>query len=171
MKNFLALLVICLSQSLVFASNWKSGLSDDKDNYYAFTLNDSDSLLGQYCYIGDEQCFWLVATATKCETNVSTPILISHDKGANHARMICRGSLSTNEGENYYRYVIDDFKLIDQAIRSTKIIGVAMPLKSGEFRAMRFDLDGVIPAIDGMRSKAQAVIDKKLKKRTKDKFL
>lgn len=171
MIKMAALLVACLLQSAVFAQNWESGLSDDKDNYYAFTINDSDSLLGQYCYIGLEQCLWLVATNTKCEIDVAIPILISYDKGSNHARMICRGPLTTKEGETYYRYVIDDFQLVDKAIRSTKMIGFVMPLKSGEFQAMRFDLDGVIPAIGGMRSKAQAAIDKKPKKRTKDKIL
>lgn len=163
-------IVACLLQTQSFAQAqvWTYGQSTDKSGRYANTVNDSDGVFTQRCVPESESCYWSIAILTSCEKDVSTPILGSADSGAGHLTIVC-GEAFTYGGKKYYQYYFDSFDSVDKMVRGSKSIGFAMPLASGLFRVVRFDLAGAVSAIDSMRSLAQADVDRKPKKpKTKD---
>ena len=163
-------IVACLVQTQSFAQAqvWTYGQTTDKSARYANTVNDSDGVFTQRCLLESESCYWSIATLTSCEKDASTPILGSADEGAFHLTIVC-GESFTYGGKKYFQYYFDSFDNVDKMVRASKSIGFAMPLESGLFRVIRFDLTGAVKAIDSMRTLAQADIDRKPKKpRTKD---
>lgn len=171
MKFSLGLLLSLLTCGVAHAESWTAGVGNDKSFHYAATTNDSDGLFGQYCYVEDESCYWLVAIKTSCEINASTPIVMASDDGARHVSLICRGPYKLDNGQTLYRYYLDNFDFVDSAVRGSKLIGFAMPLESGRFRVSRFDLQGAVPVIDSMRSRVQTRINRKPTKSSKDQIL
>lgn len=156
--------------SFAQAQSWTSGQTADKTARWASTLNDSSGALTQRCDIEEEQCFWSISILTKCEKDAVFPVLISADAGAWHMSILC-GSPFKSGTETYYPYFFSEFDEFDKLVRSSKSIGIAMALKSGQFRVIRFLLDDAVKTIDSMRSLAAVDIEKKKKRSTKDKVL
>lgn len=107
----------------------------------AFTSNNSGSTFGLFC--GDGSCSFYLDTGTKCEENSKTPMLINADSGSTYVIALCIHI----PGGGKIRYVnsIQD-KDVVTAIATGNIIGFAFPLEGGEFKVVRFSLDGALNA-------------------------
>jgi hypothetical protein len=172
-KHWIACVLLACA-TCVQAQNWTSGVADDSEYLYAATENDSAGLFGQFCYVKESTCIWVVMIETRCEENkdaaTTTPILGVSSAGSFHLGMICRGSVQIR-GKKYYRYVLDSFDLVDTSVRNGGQVGFALPLDTGQFRVVRFSVDGAVPVLDRMRNVAESVIDKTRQRSTKDRVL
>lgn len=142
--------------------SWASGSADDGSNLYAASINDSGSVLGQYCYISSGNCVWLLAISASCEDGSEYPVMANSDTGAVQLKVSCKGKVG-----DLYSYVFSEFEGIDTIVKTGKRIGFALPLQQDQFRVVRFKLDGSVDAIKIMRNSAQKVFDKS-KTGTKD---
>ena len=142
-----------LSQQI---GSWRIDLNEylkrQSDNIYAATLNDSENVFGQFCYPAEGSCMWILGISTGCQDKSTYPVLASTEAGAISLEVICFGKYA----DRYYRYAFADFDKVDSLVRAGTRIGIVFPLKgAGEFKAIRFDLNGAIEAIDKMRSAAE----------------
>src|SRR5437667_8824905 len=120
----------------------------DPNVFFAVTLNDSDHLIGQYCYTSEHSCVWLLAMSTRCKKGDTYPVLANSDAGAASLQLLCDGQLENG----HYRYVFTGFDDVDKLVRDSKTrIGFAFPMEGDEFRVVRFDLRGAEKALTTMR--------------------
>jgi hypothetical protein len=141
--------------------SWAVGSIVGNEGLYAATMNDSNALLGQYCYFEGENCVWLLANDLGCENGSKYPVLINTDAGATSMELECM-KLGGKP-----RYAFTDFQSIDKSISETSNLGIAFPLQSGRFQVNRFSMNGAIKAITFMRNAGELAISKK-KNSTKD---
>lgn len=123
--------------------SWFAGMTSDNDGSYAATVNDSDSLLGHYCWVGSGNCAYLLAVPTSCKDGSRYPVLVNSDAGAFSTVLFCGGKMDSGR----FRYMFSEFDAIDSAVRDATRIGVAMPLVADSIRVVRFDLTGSRQAI------------------------
>ncbi len=136
--------------------NWMVGTIEGGEGYFAATVNDSNAVLGQYCYLESGDCLWLLATQTDCEEGGRYPVLVNADAGSAQLELVCR-KLGKKP-----RYIFSNFEAVDKSIRnSTKYIGFAFPLQSGLFQVDRFLLDGAVESLVRMRAVAKGGSRKK----------
>lgn len=141
------------SQAELFGS-WMTGSSDDGSTRYAVTINESGSILGEYCATDDGTCFWILGTDTACEPETTTPIIANSDRGAVHLMLECDQQVKTDA----YRYLFGDFDAIRSSVTNGATrIGFALPLKSDTFKVVRFDLTGVVEALEKLRRDIEQV--------------
>lgn len=127
--------------------NWVTGAMDDNEGFFAATVNDSNSIFGQYCYSESGQCLWLLAVNINCEDGSRYPVLINGDGGSAQLEIVCR-----KLGDKP-RYVFSNFDTINNSVKSSKkYIGFAFPLESGLFEVNRFLLDGAAESIRRMKA-------------------
>jgi hypothetical protein len=119
---------------------------------YAATVNDSGHVFGQYCYPREGSCLWMFSMGTACDRNDRYPALINSDAGALPVEIYCMGPLPKSPGRYLYAFTEFD-KMTELAVKASRI-GVAVPLKSDQFRVVRFDMDGAREAILAMRAAA-----------------
>lgn len=118
---------------------------------YAVTINDSGALLGQYCFLKDGSCAWLLGMNTSCNKGDSYPVLVNSDAGALHLKVYCDGQLDSGS----HRYVFTEFDAIDDAVKKSAKIGFAVPLQSDQFKVVRFLTNGSVSALSIMRTTAE----------------
>ncbi len=136
--------------------NWMVGTIEGGEGYFAATVNDSNAVLGQYCYLESGDCLWLLATSTNCEEGERYPVLVNADAGSAQLELVCR-KLGKKP-----RYIFTNFESIDKSIRNSgKYIGFAFPLQSGLFQVDRFLLDGAVESLARMRAVAKGGSRKK----------
>ena len=136
--------------------NWMVGTIEGGEGFFAATVNDSNAVLGQYCYLESGDCLWLLATSTNCDEGERYPVLVNADAGSAQLELVCR-KLGKKP-----RYIFSNFDTIDKSIRtSAKYIGFAFPLQSGLFQVDRFLLDGAVESLVRMRAVAKGGSRKK----------
>lgn len=136
--------------------NWMVGTIEGGEGYFAATVNDSNAVLGQYCYLESGDCLWLLATHTDCEEGERYPVLVNADAGSAQLELVCR-KLGKKP-----RYIFTNFESIDKSVRNSgKYIGFAFPLQSGLFQVDRFLLDGAVDSLLRMRAVAKGGSRKK----------
>jgi len=128
--------------------DWRIGNLDAGAGMYAATVNETQSVLGQFCQVeGDDfPCYWLLSIDIDCEPGESYIVLVNADHSAVPLEMLCAPLARAN------RYAFRDFDTIDSIVRSSTRIGIAFPMQSGQFQVSRFSLDGAGQAVDSMRS-------------------
>jgi hypothetical protein len=136
--------------------------------HYAATINDSGNIFGQWCDTSEGSCFYLLAMPTRCEDEASYPVLVNSDMGSLTTTLVCRGKL---DGRNLYRYVMANFDDIDNLVRKSRRVGIAMPLEGDEFRVSRFSLSGAAASLSLMRSAAESSLSRQPRQNTKDQRL
>jgi hypothetical protein len=117
--------------------NWMVGTIEGGEGYFAATVNDSNAVLGQYCYLESGDCLWLLATSTNCEDGERYPVLVNADGGSAQLELVCR-KLGKKP-----RYIFSN------------------PLQSGLFQVDRFLLDGAVESLVRMRAVAKGGTRKK----------
>lgn len=103
----------------------------------AYTENGSGSSFGLLCMGGS--CSGYVDTNTPCEVNAQLPLLINADAGSTY--VVGRCVHYPQSGRIRYVVAIQGSDIVT-AISSGSVIGFALALKSGEFKVVRFSLEG-----------------------------
>lgn len=106
----------------------------------ASTVNQSGSILGFICVLSIDRCIYYVSAHTTCDQGGSSAVLINTDAGALVSTISC-----IKLGDNYYNSIQDSPDL-DTAINKSTWLGIAIPMKSGQFKVVRFSLVGAFKA-------------------------
>jgi hypothetical protein len=99
------------------------------------------AVAGVICVVSAGKCSAYLGTDTPCSEGVQTPMLINSAVGASVATATC-----TTLGSQRYN-VFAEFANVKDAFESGGLVGFAMPLRSGEFRVIRFNTRGATAAI------------------------
>ena len=153
----ISLLLISVSSFANIKQNkdWFWDLSLDAGNFvYAATMNDSERLLGQYCYFDEGTCVYIVTLGITCTEGSKYPSIINSSAGVAQVDLICAHKF---EGEN--TFFITPFDDVDNIIRQASNIGFAVAMEGDEFKVVRFSLLGSTHAIEMMRSGAEILSD------------
>lgn len=141
--------------------DWEAGVTDDGKTFYAFTLNDSGSVFGEWCYASAGKCFWMIGMETGCETESSYPVLANTEALASPLSIKCGGKVTDTQ---LSRYQFEDYKSLEALLKGAHHIGFAFPMQSDQFKVVRFSLTGSTRAVGAM----EAAIAKVLKPKGKD---
>lgn len=117
----------------------------------AYTGNDSGSTFGFLC--STDSCSAYLDTKDRCDEGANIPMLINAESGS--AYVLAKCTHFPQAGSVRYISVIED-KQIATAISSGAAIGFAIPMLGGEFKVVRFSLDGALRATDLAVSAAKA---------------
>jgi hypothetical protein len=105
------------------------------------------AVAGVVCVVSAGKCSAYLGTDTPCAEGVETPMVINSALGASAVTATC-----TALGNQKYN-IFAEFGSVKDAFESGGIVGFAMPLRSGEFRVVRFNTRGATAAIrDAMTS-------------------
>ncbi len=121
----------------------------------AFTVNESGSKLGLLCSSGSGSCVFYLASSISCTQRAHGIVLVNVTGGAFSLTTTCQ-KLDTQ-----WLVTLNNFKLMKTTIEHERVIGFAFPLSDGEFRAIRFSLDGSTAAISQAASLASGTTDMK----------
>lgn len=134
--------VIASAQGRKFGA-WTVMVSDDKSDLIAATSVDDDKYLAYRCFSSNGKCAHVVNLAAECEDGKEYPVLIN----GSHAALAITCTCSDNDGS--YELVPDYDEFHTLLTRSSGYIGFALPMVSGQFKVVRFNLNG---AKDAMRA-------------------
>jgi len=127
------------------SSEWAYVQASDKSGdwiagTYASGVN---NFLGMRCFKKLGECGVVISSPVKCEDNAKYPMLVNSDTGS----YSIEGTCIINGGK--YEQLLSPYDVISKAIYvDDGVIGIAVPLASGEFRAYRFSLYNAKRAID-----------------------
>lgn len=130
------------------SGDWILDIDGDSDFTEAFTANQSGSALGFICSISANKCFYYISPQTTCEVGATGVILVNSDAGALSATTKC-----TKLSSAYYS-VIQETNDIHSAVIESNNIGIAIPMKDGQFKVVRFSLRGANAAIGAAADRA-----------------
>jgi hypothetical protein len=153
-KYFFAFVYFCIFSNYTWAqsSPWISIQTKDKtgDQIAGTYSDDGKSYLAMRCYQSLLKCAIVIQAPTKCDKDAEYPMLVNADDGALQIIGLC----IPNEGK--YEYLLTPYdKVRDLIYKDAGVIGFAMPLTSGEFRATRFSLTGAKKNLDVIFDKLQ----------------
>jgi hypothetical protein len=149
MKQVFALVLIFVLRSVcgqpVVYGGWL--VTKDVADFQIAHTRTGNAETGVVCVVSVGNCSAFLGTDTPCTDGVKTPMLINSATGAYTVTATC-----TTLGKQKYN-LFDEFGNVKAAYESGGVIGFAIPLKSGEFRVVRFDTRGATAAIrDAMTS-------------------
>jgi len=113
---------------------------DDKtgDHIAAVVADNGDDVLAYRCFKKEQLCSVAIRSKVKCEDGSSYPMLVNSPQGSFMLEGICTISNSKN-----YDQVLTPYNRISEVmINGEGILGIAIALKDGEFKAIRFNLVG-----------------------------
>jgi len=132
--------VFCVSaQAAQMFGNWE--VSELKDLRVARVGGAAGSTAGVMCTPSEKTCSAFISIDFSCEDGASYPVMLNSNAGAYSSTGVCASS-----GDSYY-LLIDDFNATISAFESGGEVGFAFPLKSGQFRVLRFNCQGATAAI------------------------
>jgi hypothetical protein len=121
---------------------WTVAMSDDKKDLIAATTVDEDKYLAYRCFGRTKKCAHVVNLAAECEEGKEYPVLVN----SSHAALAITCTCSVNEDQYELVPDYDDFHTV--LANSTGYIGFALPMVSGQFKVVRFNLNGVGGAME-----------------------
>lgn len=123
--------------------DWMVMMADDGsgDTIAGTTIDDGEKYLAVRCFAENSNCIHVLVTGASCDEGSTYPLLLNGRDGAAHIEGIC----SVNDGT--YEYLIKPFDAIRNALNGSGMVGVALPMESGAFKAVRFSLKGSTAAI------------------------
>jgi len=148
---FLACLILWGSDSGAQTyGNWLVS-NEPGESSYAATVNDSGAVLGQFCFSATGKCAWLLYMDAGCADGDDYPVLANSDTASASLKMYCGGQLKSG----LYRYVFENSDMVDSLMKKGSLVGFAVAKRAGQFKVVRFSLNGAEPAIARMRSMAE----------------
>ena len=156
-KNFVTTVLTGIALSLLTATpapaapsevrhgDWVvgNGVVDGVAAQYVGVSNDSRSLFVIWCPVGEE-CSMRIVLDTSCDVNHEYTMLMSSSIGAAAVKIRCQGQIPSGE----YRYEVLEPGATEVAVavaggaKDKGVVGFAIALDGGQFRALRFSLDG-----------------------------
>ena len=113
---------------------------DDKtgDHIAAVLADNGDDILAYRCFKKEQLCTVAIRSKIKCEDGATYPMLINSPQGSFMIEGVCTISSTKN-----YDQVLTPYKQISDLLYSGEgVLGFAIALKDGEFKAIRFNLTG-----------------------------
>lgn len=145
----LVTLILCSltlgGQDLKTYGDWSIIRSNDGKDLIAATQIDQNKFLAFRCFSESGECVHILVPDTACEDGAEYPILVNTDAAALSMDCLC----SENEGS--YEMIPTDYDSFQNLLRGQGQIGFAIPLQSGQFKVVRFSLDGAAQAMDFVR--------------------
>lgn len=138
MRVFLAGALLALAP-VADAQNYGAWvMGSPQDGYRTIaTTNDSGAILLKMCATSTRNCIWAVSSVVpECENMSRYPGLLNATSGAQSVELVC------TVDSNIHSLAIANYELMQQYSEADEQIGIAVPLKDGQFRVMRFDLKG-----------------------------
>jgi hypothetical protein len=112
----------------------------------AYTTNASQSMLGVLCFVENRSCVFYFKSETDCINGQKSVAMVNGASGAFSTTVSCVKIDGAN-GAQIPVQKIDDFGDMKTALESGNEIGIAVPLKSGQFAVSRFSAFGASTAI------------------------
>ncbi|MFZ5698543.1 MAG: hypothetical protein ACOY9J_07520 [Pseudomonadota bacterium] len=109
----------------------------DKTYAEAYSSNSSGSTIGMFCLKSSQECMYYLSTGDTCTVDTKTIGLINAETGAWSVELYCT-KIEDGRHINFFT----NFDEIDHLIKSNKSVGLALPMKDGQFKAVRFSLLG-----------------------------
>ena len=128
-------------------ADWQADLLGSSTLTEAFTVNESGSTFGFICSASVNRCMYYVSAHTTCDPGSKSAILINTDAGALQSTITC-----TKLGDTYYS-TIENSNDLSNGISTSSTLGIALPMKSGQFKVVRFSLIGANSAIQAAASR------------------
>jgi len=129
--------------------DWVVSLTDE-GMPYAAAINSAGDILMKRCDPVSLTCTWIQGITISCNDGASSPALLNSAQGAYFHVLYCRGSFSSGQ-RTYYRYELDSPDQLDSVVMaSSGIVGLAMPLESGQFNVTRYSAKGAKSAIEAL---------------------
>ncbi len=99
-------------------------------------------LLGYRCFLSDGSCLYVLLPNTRCEDKATYPMLLNAAAGSSLVTGICYQTAQN------FQLLLRPYSSIESSIAEGKgLIGFAIPMESGAFRAIRFSVQGGSAAI------------------------
>ena len=160
-KLLLAFTILLLTAGLTAAADmvrfgdWFVGYSPDgTKRIFASTVNEAGNVLGQYCFLEEQNCAYVLGLHIACEKGALAPVLANSDVGAFVYQVQCQGP-----GANgLYEYTFTKFDDINDLMNKGMRAGFAFPMQGDNFRVVRFSLNGSDKAIEAMRKVAAGYV-------------
>lgn len=125
--------------------------TDDPETYWAISSNEANNVIGQFCYLGQNSCVYFVNLNTDCEQGAKYPAMLNSEKGSASVMLTCSHKTAD---QAHWVFIIHPFDDVDNFVRTSVNLGIAVPMASGQFKVSRFSLRGSVNAIDPMREAA-----------------
>jgi hypothetical protein len=107
-------------------------------------------LFGYRCFVGDSNCLYVLIPNSSCEENSDYPMLLNSSSGASLVNGKCYKKAGGGD-----QLLLSPYKVIEDAIKnSSGLIGFAIPMQSGAFKAIRFSVRGGSTAIESAERRA-----------------
>lgn len=139
--------------------DWQVTDASDGSSLVAITINDSGSGFGMACTAPDS-CMWLLVMNSSCKPGDSYTLLVNSAKSADTLDIYCDKQL----GDAGWRYFFKDFDKSSKAFGDSGRIGFAVAENDGQFRVVRFSLNGATQALVRLDEESKA----RLKQSTRD---
>jgi hypothetical protein len=135
------LLIATLSCSAALSAHaqtfgaWRVYSSAAEGLAMAISTNDSGQGLFKAC--GETSCFWVVTFNATCEDGNSYPAMMTSGAGSMSLDLTCKPTAQIPG-----RLIMSNPDAVDAAVRSGGIVGLAVPMKNGDFRVSRYRVSG-----------------------------
>lgn len=128
--------------------------SYDDGSAGAYTENQSGSSLGLYC-ASKADCTVYLTSGDGCDEGAKVPMLMSAGGGASSLSTTCKNIANAGE-KPFYVNVIDDFNGVLNTMLKEHAVGFAIPMASGQFKVVRFSLEGTNEALAAVNGSLRA---------------
>lgn len=118
---------------------------DQSGDAIALTATDSKfrQALGYRCFRTSQECVFVLIAGTACSEESSYPMLLNSSSGAS----LVTGTCFQGEGLKNQLVLKPHDEIKDSITSSSGLVGIAIPMASGEFLAVRFSVEGADRAI------------------------
>jgi hypothetical protein len=120
--------------SVVRADNGDMVAGTHQDNY--------SKVLIYRCFKSQKQCAHVVIVDVECDDGHSYPILVN----SSHAALSMDAVCSVNDGRG--ELVLSEFDAVHEILQKADVVGFAVPMQSGQFKVVRFSLNGSARAME-----------------------
>jgi hypothetical protein len=141
-RLFLTLISLLVAHTSLAQSqfgDWFVISADDKSgDVIAATGTDGKELLGYRCFIADSVCRYVLLSNVTCDAGGRYPMLLNAEAGSALVTGHCHKNNATDQ------LLLQPYKPIEEALQAggTGMLGFAIPMASGAFKAVRFSIKG-----------------------------
>lgn len=126
----------------VFGDWWAVSASDGSGDAVAATFADgTKTVLAVHCLAKSQSCYHVVRIGSPCQEGSEYAVLVNAPTVAVAVTGVCSAS-----GEDP-GLILSPFDRVRSTLSGTGMIGLAVPMESGAFKAVRFSLKGGSQAI------------------------
>jgi len=109
----------------------------DNGDMVAGTQQDNFSKALVYrCFKELNKCAHVLIADIKCDDGYTYPVLVNSEHSALSMNTLC----SDNDGKS--ELILTEFDQIHEIIQKSNVVGIAVPMASGQFKVVRFSLNG-----------------------------